>query len=108
VAIKQEIYDLVLKQMDAGLTPEEENHLKMLKHQNEIVPKKLEKTRELIERLQEEKKRLIKADVVVPGDVYDGVVIEILNETYEVKKKMRLRRFHNLGGKIRMEVFRKD
>ncbi len=108
VSIKQEIYDLVLKQMDAGLTPEEENHLKMLKRQNETIPQKLEETRKRVEQLQEEKKRLIKADVVVPGDLFDGVVIEILEDTYEVKKKMRLRRFHNLGGKIRMEVFRKE
>ncbi len=108
VTIKQEIYDLVLKQLDAGLTPDEEKHLKLLQHQNEIIPGKLEQIRSEIARLDEEKKELVKADVVIPGDLYDGVWISVREEQYEVKKNMRLRRFYNVGGKIRMEVLRKD
>ncbi len=108
VSIKQEIYDLVLKKMDVGLTGEEEKHFQMLKHQNEIIPQKLEKTRQNVEKLEAEKKNLMKADVVIPGEVFDGVTIEVMDEAYEVKRPMRLRRFYSVRGKIRMEVFRKD
>ncbi len=108
VSIKQEIYDLVLKQLDAGLTPEEEQHLKLLQHQNEIIPQKLEEIRQQIQNLEQEKKELVKADIVIPGDLFDGVVISVREEQYEVKKNMRLRRFYNVGGKIRMEVFKRN
>ena len=105
IELKQEIYDLVLRQIDGDLNEQEEKHLQFLQRQNDLIPERIQKMEAEKKHLEKALENIKKADVIVTGDIFEKVAIQIEKKTYEVKRKLRRRRFYVIGNTIQTEVY---
>ncbi len=105
IELKQEIYDLVLRQIDGDLNEQEEKHLQFLQRQNDLIPERIRKMENEKAQLEQALETIKRAEVIVTGDIYEKVTIQIEKKSLDIKRKLRRRRFHVVGNLIESEAY---
>ncbi len=99
-ANKQQIYDLVIKQLDDLITEEEEAHLSQLQMQKRILPSKIQEIEAQLTTLNSEVGHLENAAIEIRGILHEKVSLAIGDARLNIKEKTRRRLFRVSGNRI--------